>query len=66
MQALAKCPRLRTVLQWHDATLVPLFGIRTPNIDGKPVLNLDGLLVLPDITQKRRDTVQSRQPKLRV
>ncbi|KAK6841024.1 hypothetical protein PG987_001884 [Apiospora arundinis] len=36
----------KETLKWHDATLVPLFGLRPPNIDGKAVLNSDGLLAL--------------------
>ncbi|KAI6777633.1 uncharacterized protein J7T54_002767 [Emericellopsis cladophorae] len=36
----------REVLKWHDAYLVPKYSFRPPNIDGKPVLGPDDLLVL--------------------
>ncbi|ORY68698.1 FluG domain-containing protein [Pseudomassariella vexata] len=32
--------------QYHDRVLVPRFGLRPPNIDGKPVLNVDSLRVI--------------------
>ncbi|KAK4443297.1 hypothetical protein QBC34DRAFT_430912, partial [Podospora aff. communis PSN243] len=32
--------------QWHDAVLIPLYGLRPPNADGKPVLGTDDLLAL--------------------
>jgi hypothetical protein len=36
----------REVLKWHDAYLVPRYGLRPPNIDGKPVVGPSDLLVL--------------------
>ncbi|PNY27380.1 Uncharacterized protein TCAP_02692 [Tolypocladium capitatum] len=35
-----------TSLQWHDTVLVTKWKLRPPNIDGKPVLGTDDLLVL--------------------
>lgn len=32
--------------QWHDATLKPLLELQPPNLNGKPVLGPDDLLVL--------------------
>ena len=37
---------LLNLLQFHDASLVRQFGLRPSNINGKPVLNSDDLLVL--------------------
>ncbi|KJZ69228.1 hypothetical protein HIM_11378 [Hirsutella minnesotensis 3608] len=36
----------REVQKWHDTVLVPKWGLRPPNIDGKAVLGTDDLLVL--------------------
>ena len=39
-------PRWLTYRQYHHHVLVPRFGLRPPNIDGKPVLNVDSLKVI--------------------
>ncbi|KAK7959755.1 uncharacterized protein PG986_004609 [Apiospora aurea] len=36
----------KEILKWHDATLVPHFKLRPPNVDGKPVVNSDGVFAL--------------------
>ncbi|KAM4059771.1 FluG domain-containing protein [Hirsutella rhossiliensis] len=36
----------REVQKWHDTVLVSKWKLRPPNIDGKPVLGTDDLLVL--------------------
>ncbi|KAK6074568.1 hypothetical protein SCUP515_06440 [Seiridium cupressi] len=36
----------KAILKFHDATLVPRFGLHPPNVNGKPVLSSDGLLSL--------------------
>ncbi len=33
-------------MKYHDHILVPRFALRAPNIDGKPVLNVDSLRVI--------------------
>ena len=44
--SLLEVEKLTHLSQWHDATLVPLFKLRPPNMDGKPVLGIDDLMVL--------------------
>ncbi|KEY73695.1 hypothetical protein S7711_09571 [Stachybotrys chartarum IBT 7711] len=36
----------REILKWHDAYLVPRHGLQPPNIDGKPVIDVNDLLAL--------------------
>jgi hypothetical protein len=36
----------REVLKWHDTVLVPRYGLRPPNINGKPVVGPSDLLAL--------------------
>ncbi|KAI0120736.1 hypothetical protein BJ170DRAFT_704700 [Xylariales sp. AK1849] len=37
---------MKELYKYHDRVLVPRFGLRPPNIDGKPVLNVDSLRVI--------------------
>ncbi|KAN0071052.1 hypothetical protein V8E54_010483, partial [Elaphomyces granulatus] len=46
--------------QFHDGTLVSLFGLRQPNVGGKRVIGLDGLLAL--LTFTSRTTLASSIP----
>ncbi|XP_044716549.1 FluG domain-containing protein [Hirsutella rhossiliensis] len=36
----------KEVYKYHHNVLVPRFGLRAPNVDGKPVLNVDSLRVI--------------------
>ncbi|KAK3371955.1 FluG domain-containing protein [Podospora didyma] len=36
----------KELYKYHDRVLIPRFGLRAPNIDGKPVLNVDALRVI--------------------
>ncbi|KAK3389614.1 FluG domain-containing protein [Podospora didyma] len=37
---------IKELYKYHDCVLIPRFGLRAPNIDGKPVLNVDALRVI--------------------
>ncbi|KAH8882112.1 hypothetical protein GQ53DRAFT_753940 [Thozetella sp. PMI_491] len=37
---------VKELYKYHDRVLVPRFDLRAPNIDGKPVLNVDSLRVI--------------------
>ncbi|KAJ5681616.1 FluG domain-containing protein [Penicillium maclennaniae] len=37
---------MKEVYKYHAIVLIPRFGLRAPNIDGKPVLNVDSLLAI--------------------
>lgn len=38
--------RTKNYINWHDTYLVRRYGLRPPNIDGKPVFGVDDLLAL--------------------
>ncbi|KAH8768366.1 FluG domain-containing protein [Diaporthe sp. PMI_573] len=37
---------IKELYKYHDRVLVPRFDLRAPNVDGKPVLNVDSLRVI--------------------
>ncbi|OAQ58761.1 FluG domain-containing protein [Pochonia chlamydosporia 170] len=45
------------VRKWHDTVLVTRWGLRPPNVDGKPVLGTDDLLALQTFNLAYDDTV---------
>lgn len=45
------------VIKWHDTVLVTRWGLRPPNVDGKPVLGTDDLLVLQTFNLAYDDTI---------
>lgn len=45
------------MIKWHDTVLVTRWGLRPPNVDGKPVLGTDDLLALQTFNIAYDDTI---------